>query len=381
MRDWIIKILSEITKRNAVNPLNGGPGELERGNYIEELLKEMGLKVQRFDVEDDKGFTRPNLITEIGSGETIWIISHIDTVSPGEGWESDPFKLRIQGDKVYGLGVHDNGIGIMSSLILLKKILDEDIEINYRLKVGFVSDEEAGSKYGLKFLVSKGIFKEGDRAIVPDAGSEDGSIIEIAEKGILWLKFETKGKQSHGSAPDKGDNAFLKSMRFALELYDELHKKFGEKNDMFNPPVSTFEPTKKERNVDSINIIPGRDIHYWDCRILPRYRIDDVLSVISKVASKYDTVYEVIVREEASETKRDDWIVKKMVEAVKNVLNIEAKLIGIGGGTFAGILRKIGVPSVVWHIGSESEHRPNEWESIENYFKTADVILNVLTSN
>jgi succinyl-diaminopimelate desuccinylase len=76
----------------------------------------------------------------------------------------------------------------------------------------------------------------------------------------------------------------------------------------------------------------------------------------------------------------DDWIVQKTVKAVRDELNVEPKLIGIGGGTFAGILRKIGVPSVVWHIGSETEHQPDEWELIDNYIKNASVMLNILTS-
>ncbi|MGQ4892472.1 MAG: M20 family metallo-hydrolase [Candidatus Njordarchaeia archaeon] len=380
MRDWVIKTLEKLVSLNSVNPAHGGPGEEQKANYLQSLLEEMGLSVKRYEAVDNNGIRRPSLITEIGEGQTIWIISHIDTVSPGEGWTSDPFKLYVEGDKVYGRGVNDNGIGIMASLILLKRIIEENIDINYRLKIGFVADEEAGSEYGLKFLVQKGIFKKGDRALIPDGGNKEGTMVEIAEKGLLWIKFITKGKQSHGSMPDKGDNAFLKAMRFALELYDKLHEKFNIKDEKFDPPQSTFEPTKKEKNVDSVNIIPGLDVHYWDCRVLPEYKLDDVINTIQGISSKYDTDVEILIREEASQVDPNDWIVQKTVSAIKSVLKVEPKLMGIGGGTFAGILRKIGVPSVVWHIGSETEHQPNEWELLSNYEKNAEVFLKILTS-
>ena len=43
---------------------------------------------------------------------------------------------------------------------------------------------------------------------MPDAGNENGTMIEVAEKSILWLKFKILGKQTHGSMPEKGINAF-----------------------------------------------------------------------------------------------------------------------------------------------------------------------------
>ncbi|MGQ4915995.1 MAG: M20 family metallo-hydrolase [Candidatus Asgardarchaeia archaeon] len=380
MENWIIDVLKELVSRNSVNPAYGGPGEKEKADFLQDLLEKMGLNVTRYETKDKQGVVRPSIITEVGKGDTIWIIAHTDVVPPGEGWTTDPFKLKVEQNKVYGRGVNDNGIGIISALIVLKRIIDENLNINYKLKVGFVADEEAGSTYGLKYLISKGVFREGERALVPDGGNKEGTMIEIAEKGILWLKFITKGMQVHGSRPHKGDNAHLKAMRFAIKLYDLLHEKYNKVDTLFDPSMSTFEPTMKEKNVDSINIIPGKDIHYWDCRVLPEYTLDDVLSTIKDVAAKFDTDVEIVMKEEASKVDPNDWIVQKTVNAVRNELGVEPRLVGIGGGTFAGILRKIRVPSVVWHIGSETEHRPDEWELIDNYIKNARVILNVLTS-
>ena len=48
-------------------------------------------------------------------------------------------------------------------------------------------------------------------------------------------------------SPEKGINAHLVGMRFATALHDTLYEKYPDKNDLFDPPISTFEPTKKEK--------------------------------------------------------------------------------------------------------------------------------------
>ena len=51
------------------------------------------------------------------------------------------------------------------------------------------------------------VFHQNDFVYVPDFGEPDGSLIEVAEKHILWLKINVKGKQTHASTPEKGINA------------------------------------------------------------------------------------------------------------------------------------------------------------------------------
>ncbi len=382
--------ISEVIKRKAVNPKAGGEGELERANYIQEFLEsEYGVKVRRYETKDDNGFLRPNLIVEIGKGKTVWILSHLDTVSEGdkELWKYPPFEATFEDGKVYGRGVSDNGIGIFSSVILLDRIIRTGEDLKYKLKLAFLSDEEAGSKYGLKFLLERTEeFKKGDWAIVPDIGNERGDFVEVAEKSILWMRFEVLGKQAHGSRPNEGINANLHSMRFQTELYEEIHKKFSDEDPIFSPPKSTFEPTKREKNVDAVNIIPGRDISYWDCRVLPRYKIEEVLEFVRRKAEEYEkregvkVKVEVVMREDPSMTDKDSELVKKIEGSIRRVLGVEPKEIGVGGGTLAGVLRKVGIEAVAWSICSETAHKENEYELIDNYYKNADVFFDFLTS-
>lgn len=376
-KNWIISVLSELISRKAVNVLAGGSGEKERADYLEALIENLGFEAKRFDVIDDKGFTRSNIVVEYGDGEPLWLVAHIDTVSADGGWTGDPFKLRVENNKVYGRGVNDNGIGIISLLLILKRISEGKIRPSKKLVFIFAADEEAGSKYGVKFLAEKGIFKEGGSAIVPDFGSEKGDEIEIAEKGILWLKVITKGISGHASIPHKADNAHLKSARLILKLYDLLHANFYKLNSLFSPPYSTFEPTKKEKNIDAINMIPESDVVYWDCRIIPEYNPDEVLEFFRGIAERHNAEVEVVMRGEPSMTSPSAKIVTAIKNAVKLELDVEPKLVGIGGGTIAGFFRSLGIPAVAWSVCSGTAHKPNEFEIIDNYIKTANVLARV----
>ena len=70
-------------------------------------------------------------------------------------------------------------------------------------------------------------------------------------------------------------------------------------------PASTFEPTKIDANVPNINTIPGIDVFYFDCRVLPEYSLDNVLSDIGRLIETYKSKYgteialEIINKEDA----------------------------------------------------------------------------------
>jgi len=103
-----------------------------------------------------------------------------------------------------------------------------------------VADEETGSEYGIIYLIQQGIFKSTDMAVVPDSGDSEGSFIEVAEKSMMWLKFKVMGKQTHASMPGSGINAHKIGMMFALSVDEALHDNFSDRDELFEPPFSTY---------------------------------------------------------------------------------------------------------------------------------------------
>ena len=125
-------------------------------------------------------------------------------------------------------------------------------------------------------------------------------MIEVAEKSIFWLKIETKGKQCHASTPKQGINAHRAAAHLITKI-DKLYKLFPQKNKVFDPPISTFEPTKKEANVPNINTIPGDDVIYIDMRILPEIKVDKVYDAIKVMIKEVEEKFGVKITTNAAQ--------------------------------------------------------------------------------
>ena len=255
------------------------------------------------------------------------------------------------------------------------------------LGVVYVSDEESGSKYGVIPLLEKGVFKPTDMALVPDSGSPDGSLIEIAEKSILWLKVTTKGKQVHGSTPEKGLNARRAAMKFAIQLDETLHSKYPDRDALFDPQPSTFEPTKSDANVDNVNTVPGLDVQYFDCRILPKYPLDEVMKQIEAVRQRMEKETGATIRtdplqreENPNPTSTQSPIVHKLEAALKQLRGLDAQPCGIGGGTVGAYFRRKGMDTAVWSTLDDMAHQPNEYCKIGNIVDDAKVFAYVATT-
>ena len=375
-REEVINLQTELTARVALGPANGGSGEHEKTEYIKGVLEGMNPDVleiiQAPDPRVPDGY-RPNLIAKWGEdlgGPIVWVLSHSDIVPPGDLslWESDPYTVRVDGERIIGRGVEDNQHGFVSSWLALKGILESDIALSRPVGLAVVADEETGSEFGLHFLLKhrKDIFHEQDLIVVPDAGNEDGTMIEIAEKSMLWVQFTIIGEQCHASTPDKGKNSLIGAAKLILAL-QELDTLFPDTDDLFSPPASTFSPTRMEPNVPNINTIPGKAVFSLDCRVLPRYETEEVLSacrvMAEKIGSELDLKIhlETIQRQEAPKpTPVDSPVVLALKRAIKRVTGRDGKPMGIGGGTVAAFFRKYAFPAVVWSTCADTAHQPNE---------------------
>ncbi len=389
----VIELMKALVSIKALGPLNGGTGEAEKGAWLMAYLKKAGFEdVRNYPAPDPSvpAGERPNIVARVPGKRTdksIWIMSHMDVVPEGDldKWDTPPYEAVVKNGKIFGRGTEDNHQGLVASLIAARAFVDLKIAPEYNLNLVFVSDEETNSIYGLEYLVEHHaeLFRKEDIYIIPDAGEPDSTMIEIAEKSILWLKFTTKGKQVHASTPERGVNAFKAAAHFIVKLED-LYARFADRDPVFDPPLSTFEPTQREANVPNVNTIPGDDVFYLDCRILPHYALDDILGAIRGMMSDIEkrfgvrvTMEEVQREEAAPATAPDAPVVGALARAIKEVYRVQARPVGIGGGTVAAVFRRAGFDAAVWSTLDDMAHQPNEYCRISNVLKDAQVFAHV----
>jgi len=388
IKQWIedhthdmVDLESILTSIPALAPENGGEGEWKKAEALEAWLKNNGIKnIEHFDAPDSRvpGGKRPNFVATIPGNKddyAIWVCAHMDVVPVGEIslWNTDPFTVVEKDGKIYGRGVEDNQQGLVSGVLAALSFVKQHILPEHTIKLLFMADEEVGSKYGMIYLTEHHLdmFNKNDLILIPDGGDPEGKTIEVAEKNIAWFRFHTIGKQSHGSRPDLGRNAMLAASDLALRVND-LENFFNKRDEKFEPPYSTFQPTMHLKNVDGINFIPGDDVFCADCRINPCYKLDEVRAELAKrvkaVEEKYDVKIEVTEAQAAESRATDENapVVVKLAQAIKNVHGIEPKTVGIGGGTVAAELRNLGYDAVVWSTLDDMCHQPNEYAVIKN---------------
>jgi succinyl-diaminopimelate desuccinylase len=392
-RNEMIDMQVRLTALPAIAPGSGGEGEGKRADFLSRFLEANGfVDVQLLkapDLDAPEGF-RPNLLARYkgkSPARTVWIMTHMDIVPPGEMslWKGDPYKAWIEKGRVYGRGVEDNQQDLVSSLFAVKAFRAEGLLPACDVGIALVADEETGSKKGIDYVLEHtDAFRKQDLIIVPDAGNESGTLIEVAEKSILWLKVKTLGKQAHGSTPEKGVNSFKAASYLITEL-DALYRAFDRKDPLFDPPISTFEPTKKDANVPNVNTIPGEDVFHVDARILPGYDVATVMGKIREIADGVERTHNVkitITEEQnapaAPPTPATAAVVTALKTAIQEVYRKEAKASGIGGGTVAALFRRRGFEAACWSKIDETAHMPNEYCVIDNMVGDAKVYAHIL---
>lgn len=393
-RDTVIDLQRTLVSIPAVGPDNGGQGERAKADAMLAWLASHNITdVSVYEAPDARVACghRPSIRAVVpgkDASRTFWVISHLDVVPPGDIslWATNPFELAVEGDVLVGRGVEDNHQGVVSSLLVAKALKESGTvpPVNYGLML--VADEENGSKYGLDWLLKNHpeLFGKNDLYLIPDFGVPSSEMVEVAEKSMLWLKITLSGKQCHASSPEEGVNTLVASAAFILRL-TKLHDLFPAVDSLFSPANSTFQPTKKEANVENVNTIPGRDVFYIDCRVLPQYDLDEVLGAIyamgRDICATYGVTaeYALVQKEQAAQaTPKDAPVVKRVLKAVRAVYGGNPRATGVGGGTVAAYLRRAGREAVVWGTWTPNAHQPNERSPIASNIGDAKVIATAL---
>ena len=290
-------------------------------------------------------------------------------------------------DLIYGRGVEDNQQAAVSAILVAAELKEKGITPELGLGIILVADEETGNKYGIEYVLAQrpDLISADDLVMVPDYGTKDGTLIEVAEKSTLWVKVTVTGRQCHASTPDEGKNALVAASDMILHVQGEVEARFADRNPLFTPDRSTIAPTRHDANVPNVNTIPGKDIFFVDSRILPHYDLDDVLAAMRTfmegIAEKHGVSVELeVVNREAgpAPTPVDSPVVAALKDAVFKVYGIRCHEGGVGGGTVAKQFRVRGIAAAVWCRVLDNCHVPNESARLSHAVGDAQVYAHML---
>jgi len=388
-RDEMIRTTVDMISIPALAPVNGGDGEGRKADYL--MTRTDGFdSVQRMDVPDttDPSVMRSNIVARKNGKKkgTLWFVAHMDVVPTGDPdlWDTPPFEPVVRDGRIYGRGTEDDGQSVISSMFACRPYLDQELE-GMSLGVAWVADEETSSVCGIQYLIDQGVFSEDDVIIVPDYCTKDGSMVDVAEKHILWLRFSIEGRTTHASTPDKGINAYKVSTLLLMDLIESFDSRFDDSNAMYLPNKSTFEPTKRISTVDNVNTIPGYDEFCMDIRLNPEYDPDLVIRMAEEMASVYSEStgakisVDVIQMAKAGRPSSVDSIgYRAFSESIEQIMGRRPEPVGIAGGTCSNFFRMKGLDAYAWQTGDGALHAPNEYLVIDNLVNDTKVFATLI---
>jgi acetylornithine deacetylase/succinyl-diaminopimelate desuccinylase-like protein len=207
--------LSRLIRAETVNP----PGNEEPAiRVVKEILERDGFGSEDFKVlESAPG--RVNLVARLrgdGSQRPLLLSGHVDVVPvERERWTHDPFGGEVIDGEVWGRGALDMKGFLSMYLQIFLQVRRRGLPLKRDLILAAIADEEAGFTHGSQFLTEKHrdlidaeyALTEGG-AMTLYFGKTKAYMIQVAEKGVCWLRMTASGKPGHGSLPHE-DNAVL----------------------------------------------------------------------------------------------------------------------------------------------------------------------------
>lgn len=339
-------------------------------DYCAEYLDGLGARVQIF--KNAEG-TKANLFATLGpEGDGGIVLSGHSDVVPAEedGWLSDPFQMRNDGERLYGRGTCDMKGFIAASLALAPAYAA--LPLRRPLHFSFTHDEETGC-LGAQDLVGH-LREQGLKPAVAIIGEPTDMRIIEGHKGCCEYSTHFKGLEGHGSQPDLGVSAVEYATRYVgrlLELREAL-KQRSPAGSQFEPPWSTLQVGRIEGGV-AHNVIAGDCRVDWETRpvvaadlafvkqAMQEFCDQQLLPSMRAVHPEADIHTEVIGEVAGLEPMSEN-------EALRFVQELTganaAELVAFG--TEAGLFQSLGMSAVVCGPGSiQQAHKANEYVSLD----------------
>lgn len=317
--DEVVELVSALIRFDTTNTgeLETTVGEAVCARWVKERLEEVGYQTTYVESGAPR---RANVFARLAGADpsrgALLIHGHLDVVpAEAEEWSVHPFSGAIEDGYVWGRGAVDmkNMLGMM--LAVARHFKRSGIVPPRDLVFAFVADEEAGGRYGAKWLVDNrpDLFEGITDAIgevggfsltVPrrDGGERRLYLVETAEKGMRWMRLTARGRAGHGSMTHD-DNAVtaiaeavakLGRHKFPIVVHDavaEFLAAVSEETGLHFDPESpdlegtieklggiarivgatlrdTANPTMLKAGYKA-NVIPAAAEAVIDCRVLP----------------------------------------------------------------------------------------------------------------
>jgi acetylornithine deacetylase/succinyl-diaminopimelate desuccinylase family protein len=326
--------------------------ESKVAEFIYAYCKEKGLEVE-YQVVEGK---RRNVIARLrgnGTGKTLMLSGHIDTVPPYDMVYDDPYSGDIVDGHLLGRGCNDMKGAVACMITAMVNIKNKGKVLGGDIILAAVAGEEEKSD-GTALVVKSGITADG--AI---EGEPSNYGYSLGHRGLEWIEIKFIGKRAHGATPELGINAISKASKFIQKVETDLMPKLKErKNDYMGPDIMNFGYI---HGGNAPSFVADTCILQFDRRYTPGQTVDDVVKdyqyIIDELKAEDPEFNAEIIRMEENLMydfdhaplipEPDSMIAKTVYKVLSQFTGKEPELMQ-RGWTDAGLLSTYGkIPTVV----------------------------------
>ena len=304
---------------------------------------------------------RANLFATLGPSDGAgYILSgHMDVVPAHEpGWASDPFRLRQEGERLYGRGTTDMK-GFLAAVLASVPAL-QSLDLKRPIHLAFSYDEEAGCR-GVPHLISR-LPKLCAPPLGAIIGEPSGLQAVRAHKGKAAARIVVKGRAGHSSRPDQGINAIHAMAEVLGKVVAVAHGLTeGPFDPTFEPPYASMQIGKVSGG-QALNVIPDRCVAEIEARAipgtLPAALLEPVRAFTRTLSARgIEVEWEPLSSYPALSLPADD-----PLSALLEQLTGKPSLGAVSFGTEAGLYQEAGIASIICGPGDIGRaHKPNEY--------------------
>ncbi|WP_287582552.1 M20 family metallopeptidase [Candidatus Borrarchaeum sp.] len=351
-------------------------------DIIAKKLHEIGLDYTIIDVPDitDRNpFPRYCLLSFNGKGKrTLYFHGHYDVVPAQNDTQFRPY---VEDGKLYGRGSSDMKSGLAAMIYAIKAIKESNIELNGRIGLVIVPDEETGGARGSQYLVETGLLgKDGIGMLMPEPTS---GMIWNANRGAISLRITVKGKPAHVGLHYQGVNAFERMLVVANALLEVKADIESRKTDF------KIEPEAARRSIlliggrseggTNFNITPAECSFTVDRRINPEEDLETEKKSLFDLFDKLrrdgiDLDIEILQEGRSTGFPEDHPVAKTLADSVKLIIGRIPSFEMCPGLLEIRFYAQQGIPSFAYGPGLLSvSHGPNEFVKIKKIYNCATI--------
>ncbi|HEX6355011.1 MAG TPA: M20/M25/M40 family metallo-hydrolase [Actinophytocola sp.] len=221
-QDEAVELTSELIRIDTTNTGEAATtvGERAAAEYVLGKLEEVGYETTYVE---SGAPGRGNVFARLPGADpgrgALLVHGHLDVVpaDPTE-WSVHPFSGAVQDGYIWGRGAVDMKDMVGMTLATARRFKRDGVVPPRDLVFAFLADEEAGGAFGSQWLVeNRPDLFDGVTEAVGEVGGFSVTLgedlraytIEIAEKGIAWMRLRVRGRAGHGSMLHD-DNAVTK---------------------------------------------------------------------------------------------------------------------------------------------------------------------------